>query len=119
MAEDLGCSVIKERKRSTNNAIAAPVFGDKSTKELLIPKVIDWYNSNHNLVDLADQLRGNFTCQRQWETRIWRLLAYWLIDVCLVNSYLLWQSLQPQNMIQERYSHQVFRDILVSQIFDN
>jgi hypothetical protein len=84
MAEDPDCYIAKERKRPSNNAVAAPVFGNESTKELPIPKAIDWYNSNHNLVDLADQLRGNFTCQWQWETRTWRPLAYWLIDVCLV-----------------------------------
>jgi hypothetical protein len=99
IAKDSECYVVKERKRPTNNAVAAPVFSDKSTKELPIPKAIDWYNSNHNLVDLADQLRGNFTCKRQWETRNWRPLAYWLFDTCLVNSYLIWQSLQPQDVL--------------------
>jgi hypothetical protein len=46
--------------------------------------------------DLADQLRGNFGCQRQWERRTWRPLAYWLFDVCPVNSYLLWRCQQPE-----------------------
>ena len=46
--------VVKKRKRPSNNAVAAPIFGTESTKELPIPKAIDYYNHNHNLVDLAD-----------------------------------------------------------------
>jgi hypothetical protein len=42
----------------SNNAASAPVFGTKSNKDLPIPKAIDYYNHNHNLVDVADQLRG-------------------------------------------------------------
>jgi hypothetical protein len=117
MIEDSQCYMVKERKRPTNNATAAPIFGNESLKELPIPKAIDWYNCNHNLVDVADQLRGNFTCRRQWETRTWRPLAYWLIDVCLVNSYLFWHHWQPQDVLQERHSHRAFRKTLISQIF--
>ena len=82
-------------------------------------KRLIYYNHNHNLVDLADQLRGNFTCQRQWETRNWRPLAYWLLDTCLVNSYLIWQSLQPQDVLQTSIIPTGPSVIsLISQIFD-
>ena len=60
--EGLQDYVIKERKRPLNNIVAAPIFGGESTKELPIPKAIDYYNHIHSLVDLADWLRGNFTC---------------------------------------------------------
>lgn len=58
-------AIIKERKRPHNNTVAALVFGDKSTKELSISKAIDYYNRNHSLVDVANQLCGNFTCQEK------------------------------------------------------
>ena len=46
--------VVRTRKRPSNNAVAVPTFGDESTKDLPIPKAIDLYNCNYNLVDLAD-----------------------------------------------------------------
>ena len=61
--------VVKTRKRPLNNAVIGAVFSTLSTKELLIPKAIDHYNCNHNLVDISDHLRANFTCERRWETR--------------------------------------------------
>jgi hypothetical protein len=105
--------VIRTRKRPVNNAVAAPVFGDNVTKALPIPKAINAYNYNHNLFDSADQLRGNFTCQRQWEKRTWRPLAYWLFDVCLVNSYLVWRHHQPQDTLRDHQSHRYFRQELI------
>jgi hypothetical protein len=68
--------VVKLRKKPYNNAVARGVFGTDATKELPIPRAIDWYNSNHNLVDVADQLRASFTVQRLGERRTWRPLAY-------------------------------------------
>ena len=61
--------VVKTRKRPLNNIIAGAIFGTLSTKELLIPKVINYYNYNHNLVNISDHLRANFTYERRWETR--------------------------------------------------
>jgi hypothetical protein len=87
--------VVKLRKKPYNNAVARGVFGTDATKELPIPRAIDWYNSNHNLVDVADQLRASFTVQRLGERRTWRPLAYWLLDTCLTNSYLNLEVLQP------------------------
>lgn len=109
--------VIKNRKRPANNIVAAPVFGLSREKALPIPKAIDAYNNNHNLVDVADQLRSSFTCEQRWEVRNWRPLAYWLFDVCLVNSYLIWHSLQPQDALRDHHSHRHFREKLISQIF--
>lgn len=68
--------VVKLRRKPYNNSIARGVFGPESTKELPIPRAIDYYNYNHNLVDVADQLRGSFTVQRRGERRTWRPLAY-------------------------------------------
>jgi len=61
--------VLRTRKRPTNNAVAGPVFGDKVTKVLPIPRAIDAYNYSHGFVDNADHLRANFTCHLAWEKR--------------------------------------------------
>lgn len=109
--------IVKLRKRPYNNTIARRVFGSEPTKELPIPRAIDWYNRNHNLVDVADQIRTNFTVQRQGERRTWRPLAYWLLDTCLTNSYLIWRFYHPPNVLLARDSHRAFREELISQIF--
>jgi hypothetical protein len=92
MCEDQKDYIIKRRKRPSNNAVSAAEFGGEPIKDLPIPKAIDYYNCNHNLVDNADHLRSNFTVERRQETRTWRPLAFWLLDTCLVNSYLLWMT---------------------------
>lgn len=96
--------MIRTRNRPFNNALTAPGFGENATKHLPTRKEIDSYNHNHNLVDLADQLRDNFAYQRRLERQTWCPLAYWLIDVCLANSYLIWHSRQSQDALRERYS---------------
>lgn len=117
ICEDQKDYLIKRRKRPSNNAVGAAEFGGEPTKDLPIPKAIDYYNCNHNLVDNADHLRANFTVERRWETRTWRPLAFWLLDVCLVNSYLLWMTHQPQDVIKSNHTHRWFREELCKEMF--
>lgn len=108
--------IVRTRARPTNNAVAALVFGDEAEKDLPIPKAIDYYNHNHNLVDVADQLRHPYRVERQWETRTWRPLVYWLFDVCLVNSFLFWRRQQSEDDLRDHHSHRGFRERLFDQI---
>jgi hypothetical protein len=66
----------RPKNSSTNAAIARPVFSNQSRQYLSIPTTIDAYNHHMNGIDLANQLRQNFTCHRPLETRNWRPLAY-------------------------------------------
>ena len=45
-----------------------------------------------NGIDRSNQLRKNFTCHRPYKRRIWRPLWYYILDVCAVNSYLIWKG---------------------------
>jgi hypothetical protein len=45
-----------------------------------------------NGVDRSNQLRKNFTAHRPCERRVWRLLWYYILDVCAINSYLIWKG---------------------------
>ena len=83
----------RPKESSTNAAIARPIFGDKPFKTLSIPSAIDAYNHHMNGIDVANQIRRNFSCHRLWETRTWRPLAYWLFDVCMVNAFVIWRQL--------------------------
>ena len=71
--------VIRERRRprvtSTNASVALPVFGKEWKKDLPIPIAIDAYNHGMNAVDIANQLRANFSCHLNYERRNWRPLA--------------------------------------------
>lgn len=117
MCKDQKDYIIKRRKRPSNNAVGAAEFGGEPTKDLPIPKAIDYYNCNHNLVDNADHLRSNFTVERRQETRTWRPLVFWLLDTCLVNSYLLWMTAQPQDVVKSKHTHRWFREELFSEMF--
>jgi Transposase IS4 len=94
-------SVLRDRRRpgdaSTNARIALSIFDKDWVKRLPIPTAIDGYNHGMNAVDVANQLRANFSCHLAFERRNWRPLAWWLFDVYLVNSYVIWRQRQPLN----------------------
>ena len=53
-----------------------------------IPKYIDDYNHHINSIDIADQLRANFTVYRPaWKN--WWPYFYWLLETAIINAYLL------------------------------
>ena len=89
-------TVLRLRRRlsstSTNARIVRPVFGDLPFKWLHIPRAIDDYNHYMNDVDRSNQLRKNFTAHRPYERRVWRPLWYYILDICVVNNYLLWKG---------------------------
>ena len=111
---------IRTRRRpkdsATNAAIAQPVFQGQLTKALPIPSAIDAYNHGMNAVDVANQLRKSFTCHQAFEQRTWRPLAFWLFDVCLANSFILWRAQQPKAKQSSRHLHAQFEKALITQL---
>ena len=109
--------VLRERKRpsltSTNACIVRPVFGDAVKKKLFIPTAIDAYNHHMNGVDLNNQLRLRITVCRPFERRTWRPLWNWLLDICCVNAFLIWQG--DQQDLGHR-AHRQFRRSLCDQL---
>jgi hypothetical protein len=86
-------SIIRKRKRPKETSSAARTarkpFGNSSTKDLRIPKVYDDYNYNMGGVDIADQLRGGMGGFRRIRRGGWRALWHFLLNLTLVNSFLL------------------------------
>jgi Transposase IS4 len=84
----------KARKRpaktSTNRRIVRQVFRAEHTKELQIPCFIDDYNQYIGGVDLANQYREPYETHKP-TYRTWWPLFYWLINVCCINAYRLYQ----------------------------
>jgi hypothetical protein len=53
------------------------------------PQVVLDYNVGKCGVDTVDQLRQYYAMQRK-SMKNWPSLAWWLIDICIINSYTLW-----------------------------
>ena len=74
------------------------------------PQVVLDYNVGKCGVDTVDQLRQSYAMQRR-SRKDWPSLAWWLIDVCIINSYTLWR-LDTRADIR----HLDFRQVLLQQI---
>ena len=89
-------------------------------QNLPIPKLINDYNQYMNGVDIADQYRRNLKSQ-QTSRRNWHPLFYWLLDVTLVNIYLLfkwWAATEPDPPIRP-LSHKAFRLAIVDSLLES
>jgi hypothetical protein len=75
------------------------------------PKVSVDYNLHKCHVDTVDQLRQYYAMQRK-SMKNWPSLAWWLIDMCIINAYTLW-CLDTNTAI----SQLDFRKTLLQQLF--
>ena len=94
---------------STNAHIVLPVFGDLKKKELEIPYAIDEYNYYINGVDRNNQLRKGMSVIRPFQERTWRPTWHWMLDIVLVNCYLIWKSTKRSDRSR---GHRKFRQAL-------
>ena len=115
--QDLRTKVRKRpAKTSTNSHIVRAIFGEESTKELLIPRFIDDYNHYMGGVDLANQYRESYETHRA-TLRNWWPIFYWLIDVACVNAYRLHYLYLTQLGIPP-LTHLQFRQALVIRLLE-
>ena len=82
-------------------AVTAVATGRTAVK----PKVIDDYNRSMNGVDKADQYTVYYSFIRR-SCKWWRKLFFWLFEVTVVNSYILYRinSSRPSTHLQFRQS---------------
>ena len=71
-----------------------------------------------NGVDLANQIRGSFTCQRHQQLKWWRPIAFWLFDICANNSFLIWRQITNKSELQNGHEHRQFQDSLIRSLLD-
>ena len=86
--------IMRKRKRpNTMEARARPIqrfFGEEAVKEFEIPSVAAIYNDEMNHVDRGDQLRASLGYNHRIRRGPWQALAWtFLLDIALINSYLL------------------------------
>lgn len=89
------------RKRPTTDKIAARLiqrfFGDEPVKLIPIPSIAAAYNDEMNAVDRGDQMRAYWGPDRPVRRGGWKALAWdFLLEIALINSFILQQQGQPQ-----------------------
>ena len=101
--------IIKSCKRpsstSTSVSIIRLIFGDSAHKDLSISAVINAYNSYMSAADIANQCRAAFTTLQSQNSCYWKPLFYWLLDIALVNSYLLARATSRAIREKSRHHH--------------
>ena len=85
--------IIKSHKRSSSTStsvfIIRSIFRNFACKDLSISAVINVYNSYMSAADIANQCQTAFTTLWSQNSCYWKPLFYWLLDIALVNNYLL------------------------------
>ncbi|VVT56972.1 uncharacterized protein SAPINGB_P005459 [Magnusiomyces paraingens] len=85
----------KPAHSSSNYLLVAPLFKNgENTANLPIPVVIDDYNNSMSSVNIADQLRSYY-CTQSEIYRNWIPIFFWLLDLSIINSYLLFTTQNP------------------------
>ncbi|KAM6508434.1 hypothetical protein FALCPG4_18997 [Fusarium falciforme] len=83
----------KRKRPNTIEARARPIqrfFGKEAVKEFEIPSIAAIYNDEMNHVDRGDQLRASLGYDHRIRRGPWQALAWtFLLDIALINSYLL------------------------------
>ena len=94
----LGCLLWYDRQPvvmlSTHHRVDVMVTLEKNRgpnhpPTITTPKVSVDYNFHKCHVDTVDQLRQYYAMQRK-SMKNWPSLAWWLIDMCIINAYTLW-----------------------------
>ena len=116
-AYNLTNMIIRAYKRSsytsTYASITRSVFENSLIKELSIPVDINAYNHHMKEIDIKNQYQTDFTTLQHQNQCYWKLLFYWLLDIALVNSYLLYKAYQKlviEDSKRYRRDHRRFQE---------
>ena len=79
------------------------------------PQVVLDYNVGKCGVDMVDQLRGYYAMQRK-SRKDWPSLAWWLMDMCIINSYTLWRLDTKADIDQLDFRRALLQQILAANL---
>ncbi len=79
---------------------------DGTVVHLPCPKIVEDYNLGRGAVDTVNQLHSNYYIGRK-SSKWWPRLAWWLIDMCIVNAYRL------HSFVQQGQTQLAFRQELM------
>lgn len=84
---------------------------DGATYQLGCPQAIRDYFHHARAVDVVNQLHYSYLPGRK-SRRCWTRLVWWLIDICIINAFRLWQVQHPDE------SHLTFRMQLAHELME-
>ena len=117
--------VKRERKRPrklvSNSIITRKLFRDQSTKILLIPLFIDYYNHYMGGVDQANHFRAVFITHFQRNLKKFLLEVFQCLDLVVTNSYKLYLVINDSKTTQtdnrDTNQHRNYIEDLVNLLF--
>lgn len=95
-----------------DTAVVARRNKDGTRVDVPCPLVVEQYNANMGGVDRFDQLRERYAIGRR-SVKWWHRILYFLIDLVIVNSFLLWTTSKRQS---GNYDQLTFRLRLARQL---
>ena len=109
--------VEKERKRPLETSSSAKTvrvpFGDNPTALLEIPVLDDKYNHQMGAIDQRNQLKAGYTFQEIHRRGSHHSLITWLLEIALVNSYLL-SYYSPVSKKEKFTDHKAFKEAIIA-----
>ena len=81
-------------------------YESRNHKQVTKPLVVYQYNKKMGGVDIADQLSTYYSFGRKC-VKWWRKYFFWLLEVSMVNSYLLYRSSRPKPLSHVEYRKKV------------
>jgi len=83
---------------------------DGTISQINCPSIVKNYNKNMGFVDKLDHLKKLYEVDRQSQ-KWWHRIFFYFLDVALVNSYICFRELQPENKLRlKEYRLEVARE---------
>lgn len=102
LSTSVGADKVEQIKRRQPN-------GEK--KDVPCPGIVLEYNRSMGAVDLNDQRRSTYPIGRV-SHRWWMPIFYYLIDICIINAYILFNFKYPDRMTHKEFRIQLMNDLL-------
>lgn len=81
------------------------------TKEIDCPGIVLEYNKSMGAVDLNDQRRSTYPIGRV-SHRWWMNIFYYLVEICIINSYILFNFKYPNRLSHKEFRIKLMNDLL-------
>jgi hypothetical protein len=115
--QELGAIVWKDRRAvymlTTHRSPSEITFVSRrgSSEQIPIPTAVLDYNKHKGGVDTIDQLRQSYAVGRKTK-KWWPQLVWWLIDLCIINAFSLYDQQQPVKISQLEFREQLMQQLV-------
>jgi hypothetical protein len=82
-----------------------------SSVRTAVPTAVLDYNKYKGGVDTIDQMRESYAIGRK-SKKCWPQLVWWLIDMCIINAYSLYQQQQQVKISQLQFRQQLMQQLV-------